>query len=1673
MRHHLKALATALALSSAVLFTAPVRAADVFWIGGSPNEFFDVGENWNTGSPPTVTDTAVFNLPGDYDVGWDNITGDNFITDGMRVETGNASFITTDVPHLYQLTGDAIIQAGGTLALDRIIIAMVSNRMTVGSAGDGMLTINAESELDSRSGVIGEAGALGTVVVDGGRWEFSDILTLGESGGGSLTVDTGGLVRGNGLLTADQPTAFATLVIGDNSRVEVNGLRTGAGTTVITVANGGTLKANGIEMDPAGTSTLNLHGGALQVGPLIEVGTFNVANIPGVAASFDLQSGQSLSAGSVFVGNSEPSLGELNVFGDMDTSYLNINATGRVIVDGGSVSGRGANSQIVLVDGFLVVQNGAEIDGIQQITMQTGELFMQPGGGSGTQSELVIDGPGTVVRLNEQSSNSITGLTVGFGGDATATISGGAVLEIGASGMPGFPSGFLVGSEVPEELGGPFPGFSTLTVTGADSVLRVSGDNIQGSVGSPTLANDFLIELGVPIVNTDLPTAGELVIADGGKVILDSFGARTARLIAADTRDSYARLMISGPGSLLDVDGEIQLGVDRDGLFETGEAELFVYERAGVRANVINVGIKSRAAIDDPSTTVEFETALLVLGELDLTAATLSGSGDAAAIQVLGGAFTAAGGAQINGIESLGAQTDFIRGDVLGGRVTITGPGTVVEIVQRTTNSIGGFGVGGGDDSIGVISDGALVDIATDGSLGPWMGLSIGLTVPPEISGDTSFGDGMLTVDNAELRLTGPGIFGSIGSSTALVDRFEPFIPGLQNLPAQGALEILNGGQVVLSSSNDDAAVVVADTEGSVGSIRIAGTGSLLDAGNRLSLGASLAGILMNGTADLLVESGGNLVAANLAIGINATAVIDGDGSSLQTNGIAIAGGNLDVQQTASVGPSGAGTLFVSLSSGAELNVTDGARFDGSQIVTTPDASGEVTRVWIDGSGTEVNLGDPTGAAIQPALLVGWGNTAEAAITNGAALNIDDGGVANNPAGIIVGTNGSPPLFGSVFPGHGTLNVDAPGSEVLVTGERVAVYVGSSTPIAALTGGIGDPAVNTGGNGALNITNGGRLLLQETPGGSAWTVVADTPDAVGSITVYGADAFLDAGQLLILGGSDPTGSVPSAGGGTALVDVTNGGRLLVGAVDAWNATVVITSGGEFVVSAAESTSPAVLNGPGTSRFDVFGGMLSIGGDADIDQLNVLTDGIVNADGLTIRESLLIDGGEVTAARIDAANTLAFVAGTLNITGDLWLADIAPLDTLRAGQTLRVAAQTHLDNGQMLTVDGGEFATGSIVGNGIEFLAGSVELTASGLGIGAAGLFGDVYETSSNRMLTSAGNVVVDPAAILRLAADTLAAPRIVNQGDVQIAGLKVGGQIGVLENAGLVRGNGQIDSVLENTAGGEVRALAGNELRFTGSGNTNAGEINLLGGVVEFTGDLTNAAGGFIGGRGTLAGAGGISNEGTLAFSGTSDILGDIANVGDGRIIVTGGSTLTIFDDLNHTGAEIRVSPGSRIVFLGEFSGSKPLTGGGDFFLEGDLRPGDSPGLLEIGGNATFGSLLLSELEIGGLLRGKEYDAVNIDGELILDGTLNIVLVDIGNGIFSPNEGDTFDLFDAIAISGGFAALNLPDPGNGLAWNTDLLNTQGVISVKAVPLPSAVWLLLTGLISVGGLSRRR
>ncbi len=323
--------------------------------------------------------------------------------------------------------------------------------------------------------------------------------------------------------------------------------------------------------------------------------------------------------------------------------------------------------------------------------------------------------------------------------------------------------------------------------------------------------------------------------------------------------------------------------------------------------------------------------------------------------------------------------------------------------------------------------------------------------------------------------------------------------------------------------------------------------------------------------------------------------------------------------------------------------------------------------------------------------------------------------------------------------------------------------------------------------------------------------------------------------------------------------------------------------------------------------------------------------------------------------------------------------------------------------------------------------------------------GDLASTNA-ASITSAGQLVMDNDR-------TFSAPTLSNSGIIRGAG-----------------GSGTIDAVLTNQTVGQVRLATGEALMFNQAGHTNAGLIEVIGGSVEFSGSLTNAAStGLMTGRdATMRFTGGLTNNGALAVSfGTSDVHGDIGNSATGSVVVSGNANVTFYDDIANSGV-INVATGSTAVFFGALTGNG-VGGAGTVFLEGDTRPGFSPGVMSFGGDVHMGFFHSLTTELGGLTAGSEFDQLAVSGDVSLGGTLDVA----GFGGFTLSPGMAFDLitfggnltgaFNNIVNSTGLAGLILNVTSDTNSVNLVLdglagdLNLDGFVGIEDLNLVLGNW----------------
>ena len=163
------------------------------------------------------------------------------------------------------------------------------------------------------------------------------------------------------------------------------------------------------------------------------------------------------------------------------------------------------------------------------------------------------------------------------------------------------------------------------------------------------------------------------------------------------------------------------------------------------------------------------------------------------------------------------------------------------------------------------------------------------------------------------------------------------------------------------------------------------------------------------------------------------------------------------------------------------------------------------------------------------------------------------------------------------------------------------------------------------------------------------------------------------------------------------------------------------------------------------------------------------------------------------------------------------------------------------------------------------------------------------------------------------------------------------------------------------------------------------------------------------------------------------------------RLSVTHGVTVdeggtVLLDDGTLLSSTIEIASG------GTLGGNGQVVG--DVINSGELQPGQSPGELSIEGNFTQTETGLLRIELGGTTASDEFDVLLIDGMATLGGTLDVSLIDTGNGEFNPMPGDEFEIVRADGgIQGAFTNVNFPLLSNFLYFDLEYSDAGPTIGI--------------------------
>lgn len=774
------------------------------------------------------------------------------------------------------------------------------------------------------------------------------------------------------------------------------------------------------------------------------------------------------------------------------------------------------------------------------------------------------------------------------------------------------------------------------------------------------------------------------------------------------------------------------------------------------------------------------------------------------------------------------------------------------------------------------------------------------------------------------------------------------------------------------------------------------------------------------GTGVFLQDGGTHTVNDNLYLGrsLNGT---DGDGAYTLNSGSLTVG-------TESIGDAGTGAF----------NQNGGTHTVSGDLILGDDA-GDATYTLTGGT---LNVGN---------IVNGSGNSSfhfkEGTLNlTGSSMDVDTFNL-----GYATGSNASFTLGGGQTVTAGTENIGHQG------GAGVFIQDGGTHTVDNLSLGLFD------GDGSYTL-NGGTLdvgNIVNGTGNASFILNRGTLNlAGGSMDVDSFDigyAFGSDGRFTLNQGENLTAGSESIGATGTGAFVQNGGTHIVTGELSLGQTLL--GDGSYILSSGTLNVGAIVNGFGSSRFDLDGGTLNLtggffgGGPMDVDTFN-----IGNAQGsngsFTLAGSSVTAGAETIGG--SGSGVLTQTTGTHSV-GDFYLGRESSGDG------------SYFLNGGNLSAD---FETIGINGSGRFTQSSGTHTVNSDLFLGYVG---------RGRYDLSGGSLTVNSETI-----GVFGSGRFTQDGGTHtVTNDLILGRFGGAGTYTLNNGTLNIGNIVNGSGSGTFN-LDGGILSITGS-SVDVDAFN-VGNAAGSNGSFTLRRG-----RSLEADTETIGNAGSGRFiqaGGThtvSDRLTIAAQPGSsGRYDLQGGS-LTVSNGItNNEGGVFSLDAGTTVTVGGEgFANRGELNGAGtivgDVNSNGILAPGDSPGMLAISGDYTQKALGIFNVEIGGLFAAIEYDVLNVSGVATLDGSLNVNLVDLGGGLFTPKAGDSFDILTADTLSGRFSSLtyaSLLDPS--LNWQIDYLadalgNTDVVrlSVVSAVPLPPAVALFGSGLLGLTGIARRK
>ncbi len=247
---------------------------------------------------------------------------------------------------------------------------------------------------------------------------------------------------------------------------------------------------------------------------------------------------------------------------------------------------------------------------------------------------------------------------------------------------------------------------------------------------------------------------------------------------------------------------------------------------------------------------------------------------------------------------------------------------------------------------------------------------------------------------------------------------------------------------------------------------------------------------------------------------------------------------------------------------------------------------------------------------------------------------------------------------------------------------------------------------------------------------------------------------------------------------------------------------------------------------------------------------------------------------------------------------------------------------------------------------------------------------------------------------------------------------------------------------------------------------SSTGVYEYLGGTLDISKQLV------LKGKFDFLGSNALLSVGANAFADFSK--GTILNAQNASITGEAGSLISFPATFNPLTQLAHISTAGLVHFDGQplnvpanqkLAGSGTITG--DVSNAGLLSPGNSPGQLIVEGNFTQSSSASVLIELAGTA-AEDFDSVSITGNLSLDGTLAVSLLDG----FVPGASDQFVIFTAGSLTGVFA--NAPSTITIPEGEFDVIYSPTSVTLADFqPAPEPASVAIIGAVAAIALSARR